>query len=213
MTLVRIPTELTTAATDLLIAACAVAAIVYLQRSGPSGLRGLLWRTMFGFLAVAATLGAIAHGLVLDERTFAVTWYATYLALSLVVAAFFLASLRDLRGDTPARQATPIMLVVAFGFFSWFLIDPDDFRAFILYEAVAMLLALVFYLYIAARRRLPGAGWIAVSIIINLIAAGIQATGSIGFTLVWTFDHNGVFHLVQILGMAVLVYGLRLGDT
>jgi hypothetical protein len=45
-------------------------------------------------------------------------------------------------------------------------------------------------------------------IALSIIAAVIQATGSIGFTLIWEFDHNGVFHLVQMPGIVLLAAGV-----
>ena len=44
---------------------------------------------------------------------------------------------------------------------------------------------------------------------VNILAAAVQAEGALGFTLIWTFDHNGVFHLVQMVGLGLLVWGLK----
>lgn len=209
MTLVQIPTEQTTAATDLLIAVLGIIALQLLRSGGPRGLRGQLWRGVIGLLAVTALLGAIAHGLVLSEALFAFTWNATYLGLSLLVAAFLLAAWRDLAGDAPARRGLPVVAIVALCAWGYFLIDPDNFLPFVIYEATAMLLALAGYLWLTRQGTLRGAGWIAASIAVNMVAAAIQASGAVSFTLIWPFDHNGVFHLVQILGLALLVHGLR----
>ena len=48
-------------------------------------------------------------------------------------------------------------------------------------------------------------------IALNIVAAAIQATGSVRFTLVVPFDHNGVFHLVQMAAIVVLVAGVAKG--
>ena len=209
MTLVRIPTELTTAATDLLLAVLAITAWVILNRDGPDGLRGLLWRTVFVLLAITALLGAIAHGLVLGETAFANIWRATYLGLSLLVAAFFLAALRDVMGDSAARRGSLVVTLVAFAAWTVFLVDPDNFLPFVIYEIMAMLFALAGFVWLSIRGSLPGAGWIAASIAVNIVAAAIQASEAVAFTLIWPFDHNGVFHLVQMPGIALLVQGLR----
>ena len=42
----------------------------------------------------------------------------------------------------------------------------------------------------------------------SLEAGGVQAGGRAGFTLGWPFDHNGVFHLVQLGGLVLLGAGL-----
>ena len=209
MTLVQIPTEQTTAATDLLISVLAVASINYLHKHGPDGLRGQLWRYVFLFLAIAGLLGAAAHGLVLGATAFIVLWWGVYLALALLIAAFFLASVRDLYGDDRARQLLPGTLLVATAFFAYFVMDPDNFLPFILYEAIVMVFALGVFAWLAWRQTLAGAAWIAAAIALNIVAAIVQATGSVQFTLIWSFDHNGAFHLVQIAAMAFLVHGLR----
>lgn len=212
MNFTPIATEQTTAATDLLIAVLCVCALVYLRRRGPGGLRGLLWNGVLGLLAVAAFAGAVAHGLVLDEAVFARVWHVTYLALALLVAAFLLAAIRDVFGDAPARRAVPYLLLVALGIFGYFFFNPENFRPFILYETAAMLLSLAGFLWLSWKRSLAGSGWITASIAVNILAAGVQATRSLSFTLIWPFDHNGAFHLIQLLGIALLVRGLRLGS-
>ena len=162
-------------------------------------------------MAVAALFGAIGHGLVLSERAYLFIWGAVYLSLALLVAVFLAATIRDLAGDAVARRAIPALAVVALACFGYLLLDPDNFLPFILYELVAMTLSLAGFAWISSRGNIVGSGWITASIFVNILAAAIQAEGSLGFTLIWAFDHNGVFHLVQMIGIGLLVYGLRLG--
>ena len=83
-----------------------------------------------------------------------------------------------------------------------------SFLIFVVYEAVAMLVALGIYVALRLKRQLRGAGMMALAILLNIVAAGIQAGGSIQFTLIWPFDHNGVFHIVQMVAVVVLMVGL-----
>jgi hypothetical protein len=85
------------------------------------------------------------------------------------------------------------------------------FLVFVVYEAVAMLFALVLYATLAIRRTLPGAATIAVAIVLNIVAAGVQASGSVAVTVVVPFDHNGVFHVAQTVAVVVLYVGLARG--
>lgn len=213
MQLIDIPTEQTTAATDLIIALMAIAAAIYLKRNGPVGLRGTLWRSVLILLTVGALLGAAGHGFVLSERAYLALWSAVYLPLSLLVAAFLAATIRDLAGDAAARRALWVLAPAALASFGYMLLDPDNFLPFVVYETAAMLLSLAGFIWISIRGDLPGAGWITAAIATNILAAAIQAEGSLGFTLVWAFDHNGVFHLVQMVALGLLVYGLRLGES
>ena len=206
-------TEQTTAATDLIIAVLAVVARAYLRNNGPSGLRGRLWRGVLLLLAIAALLGAIGHGTVLSSAVYTVVWALAYLALALLVALFLLATIRDCVGDNAARRAVPVLLVIALAFFGYAMLDPENFLPFILYELSAMTLSLTGFVWITMRGELPGAPWITAAIAVNILAAAIQAEGSAGFTLIWSFDHNGVFHLVQILAIGLLVHGLRMAPA
>lgn len=164
---------------------------------------------MFLLLAIAGLTGALAHGAVLRQDVYIGLWRALYLVLALLVAWFFLATVRDLAGDTAARRMLPVVLVVALAFYAYSQLDPDNFRPFVYYESAAMALSLAGYVWITIRGTQPGAAWITAAIVANMVAATIQATRAFGFTLVWTFDHNGVFHLVQMAGVLLLVRGLK----
>ena len=84
MRFVDIPTERTTAATDLLLAAAALGGIAYL-RSRPDSVPAdtLVWSWAFALLAVSATLGAAYHGLVLDGTRRGALWQALTFCLAL----------------------------------------------------------------------------------------------------------------------------------
>jgi hypothetical protein len=63
----------------------------------------------------------------------------------------------------------------------------------------------------ALGRRLPGAEWMAAGVLLMIVAAVVQATKSLYFQLIWPFDHNGVFHLIQMAGLGALTRGLAKG--
>lgn len=205
-------TELTTAATDLLIAVVALACIAALRRTGGMlGPRIAIWSWVFGLLALASLLGALAHGLALGPAGQAWLWRPLYLVLGIVVALFVVGAVFDLKGARVARTWRPPMLVLALVFFMATQIGSGSFRIFVVYEALAMLGALGIYLRLAVTRRLAGAGAVAAGILLNIIAAAIQATGTVAVTIIVPFDHNGVFHLVQIAALVVLARGLARG--
>jgi hypothetical protein len=135
-------------------------------------------------------------------------WMPLNLALGLAVGLFVVGVVYDQWGLATAQRMLPILIGVGVAFFLITVFVPGNFLVFILYEAVAMLFALAVYVLIAAQGQLPGAWWMAVGVGITILAAVIQALGKTRITVIWEFDHNGVFHLAQIVGVLVLTVGL-----
>ncbi len=209
MELIDIPTEQTTAATDLLLAAVAGAGIVLLRRPGGDPWKARLWVTAFAGFAIASLLGALAHGLKLAPATTDLLWRLLNLTLGLTVALFVVAAVYDHWGQQVAQRTLPLLLAVGLGFFLTTQLRPGSFRVFVLYEAVALLIALLLYVRLALVRRMPGAGAMICGILLSLLAAAVQTRGTVAFTLIWPFDHNGAFHLIQMLGLVALLWGIR----
>jgi len=209
-----VPTELTTAATDAVLAIlCVVALGMIRHRRTVDPWKVGLWSWLLGLLALASVLGATAHGLELSDRFRDFLWQPLYLCLGLVVALFVVAAIRDRLGEPAARRTLPWMIVLGFGFFAITRIGSGTFLVFIAYEAVAMLAALVLYLDAAIRPRVPGAALMAVGVTLNLLAAAVQQS-SVSLDLAGLpLDHNGVFHLVQMVAVVVLTAGVLRGLT
>jgi hypothetical protein len=211
MELIDIPTEQTTAATDALVAIIAAAFAVMLSiegaRSDPT--KGRIWSATLGLLAVAAVLGAIAHGFQMSVRMNELLWMPLNLVLGVTVAVFVAGAVYDLRAFSLPRLLVPILLAVGVAFFFVTVLIPGSFLVFVIYEAVAMLFALVVYVVLAARQKLRGAAMMAAGVLLSIVAAAVQATGAVRFKLIWEFDHNGAFHLIQMVGLVLLLIGLR----
>ena len=210
MEYIDIPTEQTTAVTDAFLAVMAITCAVYLHRMGhKNSWKTTLWVWASGLLALAAIIGTIVHGFKMSKAFQTFLWYPLYLSLGLLVALFIVAVVYDIWGEAVARRVLPIMLVIGVGFFSITLVWPDNFLVFIIYEAVVLLFALGGYIWLAWRGHLEGAWFIAAGIFLTIIAAGVQATNAFSFTFIWSFDHNGVYHLIQMVGIVSLAAGLR----
>jgi hypothetical protein len=211
MEIIDIPTEQTTAATDALVAFIAAAFAVMLSIEGGRSDRtkGRIWSATLGLLAVAAALGAIAHGFQMSARTNELLWMPLNLVLGVTVALFVVGAVYDLLSFSLPRLLVPILLAVGVTFFVVTVLIPGSFLVFVIYEAIAMLFALVVYIVLAARQTLRGAAMMAVGVLVSIVAVAVQATGAVRFTLIWEFDHNGAFHLIQLVGLVLLLIGLR----
>lgn len=51
---------------------------------------------------------------------------------------------------------------------------------------------------------------VATGIFLNILAAGLQAS-EVSVHLLFPYDHNGIFHLVQMVATAILGLGLVIG--
>lgn len=201
------PYERITAWTDVLMGA--LAGFIAYQLAQETGFKPAIWTGAFALLAFSSILGAIAHGYEMSRKTNDRLWMPINLSLGLALGLFVVGALYDLNGEGVARLALPIMLAVGVGFFLFTLWKPGTFMTFIAYEALAMVFALGVYAYLFFTSALAGAGWMLAGVLVTIIAAVVQATGKAGKGIFWYFDNNGVFHLIQMVGMVLLFIGLK----
>ncbi|MGW8283369.1 MAG: DUF6962 family protein [Gemmatimonadota bacterium] len=205
-------TELTTGATDAILAVLSIAALAIIRgRRSVDRWKIDLWSWLLALLAAASVLGAAAHGLNLSEGFRDLLWKPLYLCLGLVVALFVVAAIRDRFGERVARRVLPWMIVIGFGFFAYTEVSPGTFLVFVAYEACAMLITFVLYMDAAIRPRVPGAKLMTVGVALNILAAGVQQSSATLDLAGIPLDHNGVFHLVQMVAVAVLTAGVLRG--
>lgn len=202
-------TELTTAATDAALGVLSFAILWRLTTLSVNATwKRSLWCWVLGLLGLASVLGAVAHGLEWSEAVRAVLWLPLYLSLGLTVSLFVVGAIHDWRGERAARALLPWALGIGAGFVALTQLLGGAFLIFVVYEGSAMLAALAIYLFLSTTGRLPGAGMIALGIGLSIVAAAVQAS-ALKVRLIVPFDHNGLFHLVQLAGTATLAKGLR----
>ena len=204
------PTEQSTAATDVALALLAFgyACDLFRQRKTAPQRVGL-WSGALVGLGTSAALGSVAHGLDLSEATRNKIWKPLNLALGVTVALFVAGAIHDRFGAAPARKGLPWLLGLAGGFFAITLAIPGTFMVFLAYEAAALLAALGMYGDLAARQQLRGAGRIVAGVLLTIIAAAIQASPLKARLGAIELDNNGIFHLVQMLGLVPLANGIK----
>ena len=211
MTLSTSPTELTTSATDAVLALECLVVMAYLWRTpNADRWRSGLWCWVFGLLAFVSFIGALVHGFEMSPFLHTALWKPLYLSLGFIVGLFLVGAVYDWRDRVAAMRLVPWSIAFGVIFFVATELFNGEFIIFVFYEAVAMITSLVIYLFLSAKHRLEGAGIVATAIFLNLVAAGVQAS-SISFTILIPFDNNGAFHLVQMVAIATLGFGLRKG--
>lgn len=213
--IIDIPSEQTTAVTDVVMSILAfiVTLKVYRVGKGIDKRKTTIWVWAFGLLTFASATGAIAHGFRMSKLTNFILWQPLNLALGVAIGLFVAGVVYDLRNYSLPKMLIPILLVFAILFFTITVIVPNAFIVFIIYEAIAMLFAFVVYTILASRKKIKGAGYMAAGILVTIIAAAIQTIETIKVTFIWEFDHNGIFHIVQMLALVILLRGLLMEFT
>lgn len=207
--LASVATEQTTAGTDALLALTVCGGIVRLRQTTSPGWRRAIWLTALGAFASSAVLGTIVHGAALDLRVRDALWQPLYLLLGVALALFVAGALTDWQGERAGRASLAPLLALAGGFYLATRLSGGDFRIFVLFQTAALLFALSVYGRLAWIER-PGAATMALALLISLAAGAVQAADDLTLRLVWPFDHNGLFHLVQLAGVVLLIRGLRI---
>lgn len=212
MQISRVPTEQTTAATDALLALVGLVGAGQLQ-----GWRKMdrwkadVWTAMFVSMTLAAVLGVVLHGFQFEAAERASLWKVVDALLGFTVAFFAVGAAWELCLGGTTRRILVFTIAIAALLFTWVLVASGNFALFILYESGAMLFALGVYSIRLVRGHSPGTGWMFAGVMLTIIAAGFQSLHSVVLMLIWPFNHNGLFHLIQVLALCCLLRGLSVG--
>ena len=211
MRFIDIPTEQTTAITDVLLFVSGLIVTISVYHSGKKTdiIKTRIWVGAFGLLSLAAILGAIAHGIKMSSFANYIIWQPLNFFLGMAVALFAAGVIYDWKGFVLPRNLFLAIIATGILFYTITLVVPGSFFVFILYEAAAMIFSLIMYIYLWVQRKFPGALLIAVGILITMIAAAVQAINSISLTIIHKLDHNGLFHIIQIVALIFLLKGLK----
>lgn len=162
------------------------------------------WALAFAALAAAALLGGSYHGFApqLSERTLDLTWKATVLAAG--VASFGM--LAGSAIATTAGRLRSVLLAFAVAklalYSAWMLVH-SDFIYVIADSGTTMVALIAVHGWSAIRSRDPASPWVLAGVGVSVLAAIVQASG---FAIHRHFNHNDLYHVIQI-GAMVLLYG------
>lgn len=186
-----------TVATDYVLAALSVGWGVGLLRRRHRAAK--LWGCAFLAMAAGAALGGTAHGFpdALGPAGLAAAWKATQVAIG--VASFFLlaatgAGLLSCRGSRLLAAAAGVKMAL---YVAW-IASHNEFVWVIADYGASMVVVLALHAWAWRARRLEWAGWIAAGVLVSFAAAGIQVGG---LSLHRHFNHNDLYHVVQMFGL------------
>jgi len=187
-----------TLATDYLLAAVTgVLAIRLFGRSAKQNSRRC-WSAAFVALALAAALGGTHHGFQLQAL-----WKPTVWLIGLAAWAMLSGSaVATTRGR--AQQAILVLAVAKLGMFWLWTWRDDRFIWVVADTGIAFTVVALLHL---ARAREPASRWILGGVALSIAAAGVQASG---LDLHRHFNHNDLYHVIQIAAMLLYYRGARL---
>ncbi len=164
-----------------------------------------LWALAFAALALAAALGGTWHGFAPAFAPVAVLllWKATVLCVG--IASFGM--LAGSAISTTAGNVRKSLLAVAaakLAIYSGWMVGHSEYIYVIADTGAALALVAALHLRSAVHDR--ASRWILAGVGVSVLAAGVQASG---FALHRHFNHNDLYHVIQIAAMILLYAGAR----
>jgi hypothetical protein len=165
---------------------------------------GSQWALAFVALALAALLGGTWHGFapVFAPLAVLLVWKATVLCVGvasfgMLAASAFAATAGGARRSLLAFAAVKLLL------YSGWMMGHDEYIWVIADTGTALLLVAALSLWTV---REPASRWILAGVGVSVLAAAVQASG---FALHRHFNHNDLYHVVQIAAMVLFYTGAR----
>lgn len=204
---------ITAAVTDVLLALSAVTASAILLRQralfgSEMRQKAFIWAASFFCVGMSAGMGSFIHAFEMTKASRDMIWQPLNLSLGAAVSLFAAGVLLDLRRARQKGAVVGTFLFLAVLFYGFTVLVPGTSLVFVAYEALAMVFALCSYIYMSVRRKDGQSAWMSLGIAVSMLATVLLEVGNLSFRLGWTFDRFGIFHIVQMVGIALLMRGL-----
>ena len=166
------------------------------------------WALAFGALAVSAFLGGAHHGFasVMSRAVYDLSWKVTVLAIGLFSFGMMAGSILATARGTVRTVLLAFAGIQLAAYTAWML-GHDEYRYVVLDSAIAMLMLLLLHGWSAAVRRDEASFWVLAAIAVSAAAALVQYHR---VTLHEHFNHNDLYHVIQIAGVALFYRGGKL---
>ena len=164
-----------------------------------------LWALAFAALALAAALGGTWHGFAPTFAAIAVllVWKATLLSVGIASFGMLAGSAISTTAGS-ARKSLLVIAAVKLAIYSGWMVGHSEYIYVIADTGTALVLVAALHLWSAARDR--ASRWILAGVGVSVLAAGVQASG---FALHRHFNHNDLYHVIQIAAMILFYAGAK----
>jgi hypothetical protein len=194
--------EPVTLVTDYALAAVCAWLGVRLYRKSEAQRSRAYWGAALLALAFTALLGGTYHGFQYSIANFAASWLWKFTVLLVGLASFcMLAGSATATGAGALRKGIFVFAAVKLIVYEGWMLRHDQFIWVIADTGSTMAVVLILH---AFRHREAGSRPILAGVAASALAAGVQASG---LTLHEHFNHNDLYHVIQIAATALFYRG------
>lgn len=164
-----------------------------------------LWAMALGALALAALAGGSYHGFapMLAPAALAALWRLTVLSIGVASFAMLCGSGAAVTTGT-LRRVVLGLAALKLALYSAWMAGHDDFVFVIVDTGTAMAGVAVLHAWSLARSRERASLWMLAAVGVSVLAAAAQASG---YALHRHFNHNDLYHVIQVAAMILFYNG------
>jgi hypothetical protein len=204
-------TEPMTMFTDYLLGGYTLYLCILMFQEGNEDAVLSTWFFLLAFLssAIGAIVGGSSHGFktYLSKRQDKIIWKITVYMIGIGSLCMLVgATISSVSNQTIATLLI-LIAILKFAIYAWWMSSHDEFIFVIVDYVPSMLLVIILKIITYIQIEDPSALWIISGIGVAFIAAAIQASGK---GIHQHFNHNDIFHLIQLPAMYLIYRGVLL---
>jgi len=201
-------TEPMTTATDYMITVAAFwfAAQLLVPQTNRAQLSRCSWGVAFVFLGLGAFFGGTNHGFAthLDQSWLNLLWIGALYSVGLAMFFVLVGTISGSVANRTLRLFFYAYSVVVCSAYAWWLINHDDFVYAVVNNLFTFIIICVIQVSALVRHQAESAKWILSGVAVSVLSAAIQRSG---YDLHVHFNHNDLYHIVQIAGLYLFYRG------
>jgi hypothetical protein len=165
------------------------------------------WAVAFAALALSAALGGTYHGFApsLAEGTQNLLWKVTVMAVGVGTFGMVVGTAIGTTTGTLRKLLLSVAAAKLVIYLAWML-SHDSFLYAIVDTGIAMAVVGLLHGWTGMRGWDRASLWMLGGVGVSAFAAGVQATG---YTLHPNFNHNDLYHVIQMAAMSLFYVGAR----
>jgi hypothetical protein len=165
------------------------------------------WGVGFWMIGLGALVGGTSHAFAayLDDTASFWVWKATIYSIALSVTLALAGTINAVPVRDRFRRILHGVNIVVFTAYAAWMLDHSAFKYVIWHYVPIMLSIAALHAFSWSRERRAGELWIIAGVVTTLAGAAIQRSG---FTIHAWFNHNDLYHVVQVFGLYLFYTGL-----